>query len=80
MDVTLEDVVKTYESGYASMEKLKRYTALGTGAEQGRFSAQISSIMLSHLKKIPLNRLGLFRSRPPHEMPTFGELAAVEVD
>jgi len=66
-DVLLEDLVKAFENGYISLEKIKRYTALGTGSCQGRICKYNAAIILSYLKKIPIGSVGLIRQRPPLE-------------
>ncbi|MCE4614710.1 MAG: FAD-dependent oxidoreductase [Desulfurococcales archaeon] len=76
IDITIEDIVKTYDKGYNVMELIKRYTGVGTGAEQGRLTIPTTIMVLSALKRIPLSKIGWFRIRPPHMLPTIGELSA----
>ncbi len=68
-DVTLADLLEAWDKGYRGMEKIKRVTGLGTGLEQGRFSAVTATLILSHIYKVPVERIGLFRARPPHSVP-----------
>lgn len=64
-DLTLEDIVISYERGFTTLEKIKRYSALGTGSCQGRLCQYNVAILLSYLKRVPLGSLGLIRQRPP---------------
>ena len=66
-DVLLRDVVDAYERGYETLEKIKRYTALGTGVCQGRLCKYASAMLLSYLERVPLGSIGLIRQRPPLE-------------
>ncbi len=75
IDIVLEDLVKAYEAGYTKMELIKRYTGVGTGAEQGRLTIPTAISVLSAYKKTSLESLGWFRIRPPHMLPTLQELA-----
>ena len=75
IDIVLEDLVKAYEAGYTQMELIKRYTGVGTGAEQGRLTIPAAISVLSAYKKTSLENLGWFRIRPPHMLPTLKELA-----
>ena len=79
IDITIEDVIKAYDEGYNVMELIKRYTGIGTAAEQGRLTIPTTIMLLSALKGISLSKLGWFHIRPPHMLPTIGELA-VEVE
>ncbi|MGC9009816.1 MAG: FAD-dependent oxidoreductase [Sulfolobales archaeon] len=73
-DVTLNDVIKTYDMGYETLEKIKRYTALGTGSCQGRWCKYTALMLLSYFRKVPLGSLGLIRQRPPLEPVEIGLL------
>ena len=76
-DITLNDVIEAWEKGYRDMESIKRATGLGTGLDQGLFSAQSSILILSFLYKTSPITLGLFRSRPPHSLPQTLSLSEV---
>ncbi len=73
-DVLLIDIIEAWEKGYKSMESIKRITGLGTGPEQGRFSAHTATLILSKIKGEPVASIGLFKARPPHYLPAFSEL------
>jgi hypothetical protein len=75
IDIVIEDIVKAYEAGYTTMELIKRYTGVGTGAEQGRLTIPATISILSAYKKTSLESLGWFRIRPPHMLPSMKELA-----
>ncbi|MEM0061364.1 MAG: (2Fe-2S)-binding protein, partial [Fervidicoccaceae archaeon] len=66
-DVTLSDVVKAYDLGYKDIERIKRFTALGTGSCQGRICRFSTAMILSYLRSVSLESLGTFRQRPPLE-------------
>ncbi|WP_153801370.1 FAD-dependent oxidoreductase [Hyperthermus butylicus] len=74
-DIVLGDVIEAWERGYHGMELLKRATGLGTGLEQGRFSAVTAALILSHLYRVPVNSIGVFRARPPLSLPQVSLLA-----
>jgi len=73
-DITLADLLEAWDRGYNSMEKIKRATGLGTGLDQGRFSAVTAALVLSHVKGVPAESIGLFKSRPPHTLLDVGLL------
>ncbi len=75
IDMTVEDAVKTYDKGYDSMEKIKRFSGIGTAAEQGRLTIPSTIMILSAVRKVRLSKLGWFRIRPTHMLPSIGELA-----
>lgn len=66
-DVTLEDVLKAFDIGYRDIERIKRFTALGTGSCQGRICRFSAAIILSFLRNISLGTLGTFKQRAPVE-------------
>ncbi|MFP3268411.1 MAG: (2Fe-2S)-binding protein [Desulfurococcales archaeon] len=71
-DVTLEDVILAYDMGYKDLERIKRFTALGTGTCQGRICRISSSLAISYFRKTPLGSLGGFKQRPPLEPVELG--------
>ncbi len=64
-DVTLQDLVETYRVGYESMEKIKRYSALGTGPCQGKACMTTAALILSKITGRSIGSIGLFRQRTP---------------
>jgi len=66
-DVTLEDLLRAYDMGYRDIERLKRFTALGTGSCQGRICRFSAALLLSYFRRVSLGSLGSFRQRPPLE-------------
>ncbi|MGC9090359.1 MAG: (2Fe-2S)-binding protein [Fervidicoccaceae archaeon] len=74
-DVTLEDVLRAYDMGYKDIERIKRFTALGTGSCQGRICRFSVALLLSFLRGIPLGSLGSFRQRVPIEPIEIGFLS-----
>ncbi len=76
-DIILSDILRSYDQGYETLEKLKRYTALGTGSCQGRWCKYTSLILLSYFRKKPLGSIGLIRQRPPLEPVEVGLLGGL---
>lgn len=74
-DLVLYHVYSAWSKGYRTMETLKRATGLGTGSDQGRFSAASSAIILSAISGIDASEIGLFRPRPPYFAPEASLLA-----
>jgi thioredoxin reductase len=66
-DLTVKDIVQTYEKGFNNLEKIKRYSAFGTGPCQGKICQINTAILLSYLSRKPLSEIGLYRVRPPLE-------------
>ncbi|MET1128860.1 MAG: FAD-dependent oxidoreductase [Thermoproteota archaeon] len=77
-DVTVADVLEAWDRGYRRMELIKRATGLGTGPEQGRFSAALAAVALGFYRGADPSEVGIFRSRPPHVMPAAGLLAIAD--
>ncbi len=71
-DILLEDILETYSKGFHTLEKIKRYSALGTGSCQGKYCQINALLVLSYIFKRPLYEIGLFRVRPPLQPISFG--------
>ncbi len=78
-DILLQHVYNVWVKGYRRMEMLKRFTGLGTGAEQGRFSAVSTALILASLEGIDPPTIGLFRARPPYSNPEVDVLAQIRI-
>ena len=79
-DVTVEDLIRSWRMGFRDLEKIKRFTALGTGAEQGRYSMQTAAQILSMIFKYPINKIGFHRSRPPLMLPRLEEFDVENIE
>ena len=66
-DITLKDIITSYNEGFKSMETIKRHTALGTGVCQGRYCQLPSIFSLKKFLGADPNKIGFFRIRPPLE-------------
>lgn len=78
-DILLQHVYSVWAKGYKRMEMLKRFTGLGTSAEQGRFSAVSASLILASLEGVDPSTIGLFRARPPYSNPEVSVLAQIRM-
>lgn len=64
-DVTLEEVEKVIEEGYATLEEIKRILRCGTGACQGRTCLRLIMSIISKKTGKPVSEIELPRVRPP---------------
>lgn len=66
LDVTTSDVKRIVkELGWIKMEKIKRYSGLGTGRCQGKYCLLSSVIYTSKIGNVKPVEVGIFRMRPP---------------
>jgi len=79
-DILLYHVYSAYTKGYQVMEVLKRVTGLGTGSDQGRFSAASAALILAAVSGRDPGDIGVFRSRPPHTAPSVDLLASAPLE
>ncbi len=68
-DLALYHIYSAWSKGYKRMEMLKRVTGLGTGPDQGRFSATTAAIILAAMSGADPSEIGIFRPRPPYFVP-----------
>ncbi|BEP17372.1 hypothetical protein PYJP_07240 [Pyrofollis japonicus] len=79
-DILLYHAYSAFTKGYQVMELLKRSTGLGTGSDQGRFSAASTAMILAAISgRDPLS-IGVFRARPPHSAPSLDLLARIPLE
>jgi sarcosine oxidase subunit alpha len=64
-DVTVADVRRAVGAGLASIEHVKRYTLIGTGADQGRTAKVNGAGLAASLLGREIGRVGTSTSRPP---------------
>lgn len=64
-DITLEDVEKVINEGYAELGDLKRLLRCGMGACQGRTCTRLIAQIVSRKKGRPINEMLFPRTRPP---------------
>jgi len=69
-DVTVADLRQAIAEGFVHIEHAKRYTTLGVGTEQGRFSSVLGAAIIGELSGQSLAEVGVFRARPPYQPVT----------
>jgi sarcosine oxidase subunit alpha len=74
-DATLADLRAAVDGGMRSPEHVKRYTTIGTGADQGRTSGVTSLGALADALGRPVGELGATTYRPPVTPISFALLA-----
>ena len=74
-DVTVADLQRSVSAGLRSPEHIKRYTTLGTGADQGRTSGVLGLGVVAHLLGVGLEELSPTTARPPAAPLSFALLA-----
>ncbi|MDO9457581.1 2Fe-2S iron-sulfur cluster-binding protein [Nocardioides sp.] len=74
-DATLHDLRRAHAAGLSSVEHVKRFTTVGTGADQGRgFGVLTVGILAQELGR-PVGEVGTTTYRPPYLPLSFGLLA-----
>jgi sarcosine oxidase subunit alpha len=71
----VRDVRRAVGAGLASPEHVKRYTTIGTAADQGRATGVVGLGLLADLLGRPMAQMGATTSRPPYVPVSFGVLA-----
>ena len=74
-DVTVADLQRAVRAGLRSPEHIKRYTTLGTGADQGRTSGVLGLGVVAQLLGVGLEKLSPTTARPPATPLSFALLA-----
>lgn len=75
-DATVADVRRAVGAGMRSPEHVKRYTTIGTGADQGRTSGVLANgVIAAELGLGSPGELGVTTFRPPYVPVSFGLLA-----
>jgi len=69
-DVTVADLRQAIAEGFVHIEHAKRYTTLGVGTDQGRFSSVLGAAIIGELSGQSLSEVGVFRTRPPYQPVT----------
>ncbi|RSN72327.1 FAD-dependent oxidoreductase [Candidatus Methanodesulfokora washburnensis] len=79
LDVTTYDVKKIVkELGWTKMEKIKRYSGLGTGRCQGKYCLLPSVVYISRIGNVRPVDVGTFRMRPPLAPIQLGVLGGMD--
>jgi len=74
-DVTVKDIAIASSEGFRAVEHLKRYTALGMGADQGKLSNLNGLAILAEKTGSTIDAIGTTMYRPPYTPVSFGALA-----
>ncbi len=77
-DATVADIHRAVGAGMRSPEHVKRYTTIGTGADQGRTSGVGTLGILAQLLGVSVAALGPTTFRPPYTPLPYGLLAGRE--
>ncbi|MEM3833111.1 MAG: FAD-dependent oxidoreductase [Thermoprotei archaeon] len=66
IDITTDDVKNVIKKfGWFDMEKIKRYSGLGTGKCQGKYCSLASTLYISTISNVNPIQVGMFKLRPP---------------
>ncbi len=66
VDITTHDIKNVIENlGWTDIEKIKRYSGLGTGRCQGKYCYLASVLYISQVSNTSPSQVGLFKMRPP---------------
>ena len=74
-DATLHDLLRAVGAGLTSVEHVKRYTTIGTAADQGRGSGVLTAGVLAQLSGRSMAEIGTTTYRPPYRPIGFALLA-----
>lgn len=74
-DATLADLRRAHTAGLTSVEHVKRFTTIGTGADQGRGAGVLTVGVLAEELGRPVGEVGTTTYRPPYLPLSFGLLA-----
>lgn len=74
-DATLADLRRAHAAGLTGVEHVKRFTTIGTGADQGRGFGVLSVGILAQELGQPIEEVGTTTYRPPYLPLSFGLLA-----
>ncbi|WP_456696266.1 2Fe-2S iron-sulfur cluster-binding protein [Aeromicrobium sp. P5_D10] len=78
-DQTVADVWRATGAGMRNVEHVKRYTSIGTGADQGKTSAVVATgVIAAALGRPGVADIGTATSRAPYTPVPFGALAGRE--
>jgi sarcosine oxidase subunit alpha len=75
-DATLADLQRAHTAGLTSVEHVKRFTTIGTGADQGRGAGVLTVGVLAQELGRPVGEVGTTTYRPPYVPLSFGLLAS----
>lgn len=75
-DLQVCDIVNAVREGYEDIQLVKRFSTLGMGPSQGRFSAFMSAYLVASLdKNRSIGKVGITTARPPYSAEKIGHNA-----
>ncbi len=75
-DLQICDIVNAVKEGYENIQLVKRFSTLGMGPSQGRFSAFMSAYLVASLdKNRSIGFVGVTTARPPYTVEKIGHQA-----
>ena len=77
-DATVAHLRRALDAGLTSIEHVKRYTTIGTAADQGKTSGVVASAIAAAILGQDVAAIGVPTFRPPYVPVGFGQLAGRE--
>jgi sarcosine oxidase subunit alpha len=74
-DATVADLRRALDAGLTSIEHVKRYTTIGTAADQGKTSGVLASAIAASLLGQDVAAVGVPTFRPPYVPVSFAQVA-----
>ena len=74
-DLQVQDLQNAAQEGFDSIELLKRYTTVGMGPSQGKHSHVNAARVLSQVRQLPPDEIGLTTARPMYHPVAMKHLA-----
>ncbi len=77
-DATVGHLRRALDAGLTSIEHVKRYTTIGTAADQGKTSGVVASAIAAAVLGENVGAIGVPTFRPPYTPVSFGQVAGRE--
>ena len=77
-DATVAHLRRALDAGLTSIEHVKRYTTIGTAADQGKTSGVVASAIAAAVLGQDVGAIGVPTFRPPYVPVSFGQVAGRE--
>ena len=75
-DLQIADIINAVREGYEDIQLVKRFSTLGMGPSQGRYSSYTSNLLIAHHdKQKTIDQIGVTTARPPFAAEKIGHLA-----
>ncbi len=79
-DSTAKDLALAIREGYESIEHVKRYTTTGMATDQGKLANVNAIRIVSKIRGLPMNEVGVTTFRAPYTPTTLAAFAGRELD